>query len=570
MIKRDSKGSNGSNEDDVQGFINTFRERIAAIIEHYEVYRDFSDKLPGPSQLSEGFLREFITGLGRNEIPERSLLAPLLKSGAKRYVRKRLNQIISADCRTFHQNVHSPQGPNGALADQAENRLRGYEINVLNILNRLSERDGAFYDHTRIGKKVIDQFTNQVIRNGTNDNNGDPIDNHYSYILKIIESRIKDEKNRNRPVCILSGDLFDFFESPNGRDVIEKVINNKQVDLYLRNRFYPRISPVDGFIFRTYFLEEEYNQDDIRRRVYELFGKSMSIAGISRRLKRLIEIIRQDLTRAPFDLDAIIEMVSHLNKSPLEPDWLFLFLDLKYLKGFNPGNKKRRSMNLIGYGLTTDAEKRIIVEKTCNGYEGPSLWLDELRAIKERGMMRVLMLTTEDHPELEHYIGGFFPKVDYQFPFNKIYQKARKFLFNNDWDIFHRGLEEILACSGINEGYEQLCALCYGLRGRCDGEGKKFIDALAEKADHILPCLQYPPEIRRIISKAMACRYNQSGKETDSKGKKVCNQEKELMARLKTSAEELFTKNLARHDDAFRRVLPQLMEMFNQRFQAIS
>ncbi|MGA1845030.1 MAG: transposase [bacterium] len=568
VIKRDSTQEKGSDDDGTKGFISAFRERIAVIIEHYEVYRDFFDKLPTPFRLSEEFLREFIDNLGQNEIPERSLLAQALKSGARRYVRKRLHQTITMDCHTLYQNVLDTQGPHGILADEAEKRLRSYEINVLNITNRLFERDREFCDHTRIAKKAIDQLINQVIRNGTHDNKGDPIENYYAYILKIISSRINNEKARNRPVCIFSSDIFDFFESPYGRDVIERIIHNKQVGAYLRNRFYPHISTLDGFIFRAYFLEE-FNQAAIQREVHEQFGKDMSIASISRRLQRLLEIIKQDLARAPFDIDAIIGMMKQLNSSPLESDWLFLFLDLNHLKGLhqhNKHNRKRRSMHLIAYGLTASAGKRIVVEKTYREYNGLTLWLDELRAMKERGMMRVLMVTTEDYPELEHCIEHFFPKVDYQFSLNGLRQKARKFLSDADQHLFCVGLEEILACTTCNEGHEQLCALCHELRGRYDGEGRRFIDTIVEKADHILPCLQYPPEIRKIISNCMACTVPHHGKRIDSQKERSHCQEKELMVRTKTWADELLKKNLVRYDDTFKKVLPQLTVMFNQRF----
>ena len=223
-------------------------------------------------------------------------------------------------------------------------------------------------------------------------------------------------------------------------------------------------------------------------------------------------------------------------------------------------------MHLIGYGLTASAGKRIVVEKTYQEYNGLNLWLDELRAMKERGMMRVLMVTTEDYPELEHCIEHFFPKVDYQFSLSRLRQKARKFFSVADQHLFCVRLEEILACTTCNEGHERLCALCHDLRGRYDGEGRRFVDTIAEKADHILPCLQYPPEIRKIISNCIAGTIPRHGKGIDSQREKIHHQEKELMVRTKTWADELLNKNLVRYDDTFKKVLPQLTVMFNQRF----
>ncbi|MGA1790837.1 MAG: transposase [bacterium] len=551
---------------DPQGFIDSYVARIAVIIEYSEIYQDYNDKIAKPICLAREFLENLFSGSDEKEIRDPSQFVTGLNIQSKQYVRRYLHQRIREVCQDLYLQAAEAKEGGSLKTIEAEKRFRNYEINILNIINRLSKQDFESCNHSKVARQVMDELVKQVKKNGVKDNNGVNIKDYPSYIHKIVVSRMNDERRRNKRLRSFPGQDFDHIESSNGREHIEKRVMLDELHEYLRNDFFPRLDPVEGFVFRTYYLEDEFNQSKIRDSIHNIFGMDISIATISRMLKRLVAMIAEDLFYTPFEIDNFYELTKASNEKPLDSDWLFLFLDANNINLQDKSGHQKRCTHFLGYGVSREVKKEILINKVFYEQETLDLWQQVFQELKNRGMTRLLMMITKDYPDFVSFSSDFFPKVDHQLSLYQLRNNAHKYLNRRDYALFKSALKEIFSCTSFEGAHDRLMLLCRKLNKTYQG----FISHIEEKAENFLVFIKYPSEVwERIGIFNIDEILNKTFKAIGQNAKKKRYREKELMARTRIKIERTFKSNFEDYDTQFNMVLPHLYSMFNNRFQRL-
>ena len=108
---------------------------------------------------------------------------------------------------------------------------------------------------------------------------------------------------------------------------------------------------------------------------------------------------KMGLSSSPQELEPVatelIEELDLRNSRPLEPDFLTLFLDRKYVE-FRDGDRLRSACIYVVVGLRRDGKKQVLTCWPRPGRENLEDWKLVLRNLLERGLRRLLLLVQDD------------------------------------------------------------------------------------------------------------------------------------------------------------------------------
>ena len=208
---------------------------------------------------------------------------------------------------------------------------------------------------------------------------------------------------------------------------------------------------------------------------------------------------KMGLSSSPQELEQVaselIEELDLRNSRPLEPDFLTLFLDGKYVE-FRDGDRLRSACIYVVVGLRRDGKKQVLTCLPRPGRENLEDWKLVLRNLLERGLRRLLLLVQDDFSGLLPITQSLFPNTDIQLCVVHMQRNAKTHLSKPDSAEFQQRWRAIKASWNLEVAHQQFEQLCE----RFAKNYSTFIAELRKKRQHYLAFLQYPEMIRRSLS----------------------------------------------------------------------
>jgi transposase-like protein len=317
--------------------------------------------------------------------------------------------------------------------------------------------------------------------------------------------------------------------------------------------------------FRPASLPSSYRRgyaEEVESLLIGLLGSSRSVNAAKNALRKMgLSNSEQDLERVA---TGFIDDLDLRNSRPLEPDWLAVFVDGKYIE-MREGDKLRSTCIYLAVGYGLDGKKRVLSCVAKAGRESLEGWKSLLRGLIERGLRRLMILVHDDFSGLLPITKSLFPNADVQLCTVHMQRNARAHLSKSDAFEFHQRWTSIKSCWDLEAAAQQFEQLC----DRFAKVYPTWIPELRKKREHYLAFLKYPEPIRpyfastnlveAINGQLEIMRRNSGG---------YFHSEDTLKLKLGLAVSSLETGKWSRVRSKDNEVLPQLNAMFQLRFES--
>jgi len=389
-----------------------------------------------------------------------------------------------------------------------------------------------------------------------------------SDVEKILQSGLADFSIR---------ELLGFLVSSTGAAERQVYLENENNDK--PNGFYDRslqlgTIPVEIRVprtrsgeFRPTSLPSRYRRgytEEVESLLVGLLASSRSVNAAKGALRKMgLTNSEQDLERVATGL---IDELELRNSRPLDPDWLAVFVDGKYIE-LREGDKLRPACIYLAVGFGLDGKKRVLSCVTKLGRESLEGWKAILRGLIERGLRRLMILVHDDFSGLLPISKSLFPTADVQLCTVHMQRNARTHLSKSDTFEFQQRWSSIKTCWDIEVGNNQFEQLC----DRFAKTYPTWIPDLRKKREHYLAFLKYPESIRKYFSSTNLVEAVNGQLEImrrNSGGYFHSEDTLKLKLGLAVSSLENGRWSRTAHHDSL--ALPQLNALFQSRFESVA
>jgi putative transposase len=320
-----------------------------------------------------------------------------------------------------------------------------------------------------------------------------------------------------------------------------------------RSGFYPAVLPK-----HQRYLPEAYQQ--LLRNIL-LGARSFNAA------RRTLQAL--GLGYSPEQVEQLLEELHQEAKNfftrPLGPDWLCLFIDAKIIELKDEHNQVKKAVHFLVIGIGLDGRKEVITASTFWGNEVLEAWRKVLIDLKNRGLVRVLLLATDDFSGLVSIIKSLFPGSDHQLCTVHLLRNAQRHLSLEDYTTFRETWREIQAASSFESAQSKFRALLDQLRP----SNKAWVEHLETRTPNYLAFIKYPtpvhPQLRStnlpegINNQIENLRRNAGGH---------FHSQREALIKMKLLTTQLYDDKWSRVNPIFLAHLGALNQMFRQHFEA--
>ncbi len=243
-----------------------------------------------------------------------------------------------------------------------------------------------------------------------------------------------------------------------------------------RQAFYPAVLPK-----HQRHLPEAYQQ--LLRNIL-LGARSFSAA------RRTLQAL--GLGYSPEQVEQLLEELHQEARNfftrPLNPDWLCLFIDAKLIELKDEHEQVKQAVHFLVVGLGLDGKKEVLTACTFWGNEVLEAWRKVLVDLKNRGLVRVLLLVTDDFSGLGPLIKGLFPFSDHQLCTVHLLRNAQRHLSLEDYALFRESWREIQSASSFESAQTKFRALLEQLRP----QNRAYVEHLEKRVANYLAFIKYP------------------------------------------------------------------------------
>lgn len=320
-----------------------------------------------------------------------------------------------------------------------------------------------------------------------------------------------------------------------------------------RQGFYPAVLPK-----HQRHLPEAYQQ--LLRNIL-LGARSFSAA------RRTLQAL--GLGYSPEQVEKLLEELHQEAKSfftrPLSPDWLSLFLDAKLIELKDEHEQVRQAVHFLVVGLGLDGKKEVLTASTFWGHEVLEAWRKVLVDLKNRGLVRVLLLVTDDFSGLASLIKGLFPFSDHQLCTVHLLRNAQRHLSLEHYTRFRETWRETQSASSFESAQTKFRALLEQLRP----DNRAYIEHLEKRVANYLTFIKYPtpvhPQLRStnlpegINNQIENLRRNAGGH---------FHSQREALIKMKLLTNDLYDYKWSRGNPVLLAHLGTLNQIFRQHFEA--
>jgi len=249
---------------------------------------------------------------------------------------------------------------------------------------------------------------------------------------------------------------------------------------------------------------------------------------------------------------------------PLAADWLALFIDAKIIELKDEHEQVKKAVHFLVIGIGLDGKKEILTASIFWGSEVLESWRKVLIDLKNRGLIRVLLLVTDDFSGLAPLLKGLFPNSDHQLCTVHLLRHAQRHLSLEEYGLFKDAWREIQAASSFESAQTKFRALLEALRPN----NKAWVEHLEKRVTHYLTFIKYPtathPHLRStnlpegINNQIENLRRNAGGH---------FHSQREALIKMKLLSTHLYDHCWTRVNPTFLGQIGTLNQIFRQHFE---
>lgn len=223
-----------------------------------------------------------------------------------------------------------------------------------------------------------------------------------------------------------------------------------------------------------------------------MYSRGMTRSDIVEQVKSVYGISVSESTISTIS-DKILIDVEDWTKRILEPQYLVVWMDAVHLKVRTDGKYINNAMHIV-IGLRTDGIKEVL-GMWLNKTESASFWMSVLSDLKCRGVEDIIIACTDNLKGFTKAIKGVFPETITQLCIVHQIRNSLKFVVCKDRKTFCDDMKQIY--TSINQ--ENAVEALNSLKSKWGQKYKYAIDGWENNWENIMPFLEYPPELRKII-----------------------------------------------------------------------
>lgn len=320
-----------------------------------------------------------------------------------------------------------------------------------------------------------------------------------------------------------------------------------------RQGFYPAILPK-----HQRHLPSAYQQ-----LLHNILLGAKSFAAARRTLQAL------GLGYSPDQVEQLLEELHQQAKAfftrPVSPDWLCLFADAKIIELKDDQDHVRQAVHFLVIGVGLDGKKEILVATSFWGNEVLDAWRKVLLDLRNRGLVRLLLLVTDDFSGLTPLVKSLFPNTDHQLCCVHLFRNAQRHLNPEDYAVFKDTWREIYAASSFESAQAKLRQLLDRLRPH----NKSYVEHLEKRTAHYLVFLHYPTPLHpHLRSTNLPEGLNNQIENLHRNAGGHFHSQRETLIKMKLLADQLYETKWYRVNPRIQAHLAALTQRFRQRFES--
>lgn len=263
-------------------------------------------------------------------------------------------------------------------------------------------------------------------------------------------------------------------------------------------------------------------------------------------------------------LEELHQEAHHFFTRPLSPDWLCLFIDAKIIELKDDQDQVKQAVHFLAIGIALDGKKEVLAASTSWGNEVLEAWRKVLIELKNRGLLRVLLLVTDDFSGLAPLLKSLFPSTDHQLCTVHLLRNAQRHLSPEDYSAFKDAWREILAASSFEGAQAKFRWLLDRLRPR----NKAYVEHLEKRSANYLAFLKYPAALhRQLRSTNLPEGLNNQIENLRRNAGGHFHSQREALIKMKLLADQLYQHRWTRVSPVLLIHLGTLNQIFRHRFE---
>lgn len=249
---------------------------------------------------------------------------------------------------------------------------------------------------------------------------------------------------------------------------------------------------------------------------------------------------------------------------PLSPDWLCLFIDAKIIELKDEHEQVKKAVHFLVIGIGLDGKKEVLTASTFWGNEVLESWRKVLIDLRNRGLLRVLLLVTDDFSGLAPMLKSLFPSSDHQLCTVHLLRNAQRHLSLQDYSTFKQAWREIQTASSYESAQSRFRALLEQLRPR----NHAWIQHLEKRTSNYLAFFRYPRTIHaQLRSTNLPEGLNNQIENLRRNAGGHFHSEREALIKMKLLTNQLYQYKWSRGNPMFLAQLGTLNQMFRHHFE---
>jgi transposase-like protein len=250
---------------------------------------------------------------------------------------------------------------------------------------------------------------------------------------------------------------------------------------------------------------------------------------------------------------------------PLSPDWLCVFLDAKIIELKDDQDHVKQAVHFLAVGIGLDGKKEVLTAATFWGNEVLEAWRKVLIDLKNRGLVRVLLLVTDDFSGLAPLVKSLFPNSDHQLCTVHLLRNAQRHLSLEDYTAFKDTWREILAASSFESAQARFRALLDLLRPH----NQAFVEHLEKRTSNYLTFIKYPAALHpQLRSTNLPEGLNNQVENLRRNAGGHFHSQREALIKMKLLTDQLYEDRWSRPNSTLLSHLGTLNQLFRRHFEA--
>lgn len=232
--------------------------------------------------------------------------------------------------------------------------------------------------------------------------------------------------------------------------------------------------------------------DEVERKVLRLYAKGVSVRDICDEIEEMYGFTLSPSLMSSIT-DRVIPMLNEWKQRPLEAHYSFVWLDAMFYKVRDNGQVQTRALyNVIG--INSEGCKELLGIYVAES-ESASFWMQVLDDLRRRGVLSILIISTDNLKGLDKAIEAIFPESQLQLCIIHQMRNSFKYVSHKDSKEFTADLRTVYQASTLVQAEANLDLLEQKW-------GKRYPVAVRSWRDNwprLSTYFQYPQEIRKVM-----------------------------------------------------------------------